>query len=156
MSEHTRITELIMADVLDGIEHCFGEGGVDAVVGFALARNRSRESDKLMDELEAAFGEPPALPTPGSRLQAAISLWHRFGDSNVEEWEDETHKAEYLDAIDGLASGWLFNILLSRINFDGMDPRTFSLAELQRAIVGAEWPPRIPAAVGNVQVREGK
>jgi hypothetical protein len=91
-------------------------------------------------QFERAKREPPAPPSPGSRLQAAISLWHRFADSNVEEWEDETHQAEYLDAIDGLATGWLFNIMLSRINFDGMDPRTFSLAELQKAIVGAEWP----------------
>lgn len=75
-----------------------------------------------------------------ARLQAAISLWHRFANSSVDEWEDETHKAEYLDAIDGLATGWLFNILLSRVNFDGMDPRTFSLAELQGAICRAEWP----------------
>ena len=91
-------------------------------------------------QFERAKREPPAPPAPGSRLQAAISLWHRFGDSHVELWEDETHKAEYLDAIDGLATGWLFNILLSRIDFDGADPRTFSLAELQRAIRGAEWP----------------
>lgn len=37
-------------------------------------------------------------------------------------------------------TGELFNELLRRIDFDGMDPRTFSLAELQRAIKGAEWP----------------
>lgn len=24
--------------------------------------------------------------------------WHRFGNPNVVEWEDETHKAEYYDA----------------------------------------------------------
>lgn len=34
--------------------------------------------------------------------QEAIAklLWHRFGDSNVEEWEDESHKAEFLEAAD--------------------------------------------------------
>jgi hypothetical protein len=34
--------------------------------------------------------------------QEAIAklLWHRFGDSSVEEWEDETHKAEFLEAAD--------------------------------------------------------
>jgi hypothetical protein len=86
-----------------------------------------------------------------ARLQAAISLWHRFGNTSVELWEDETHKAEYLDAIDGLATGWLFNLLLSRINFDGMDPRTFSLAELHGAICGAEWPVREPrTAAGSL------
>lgn len=39
-----------------------------------------------------------------------------------------------------ISTGQLFNVLLSRINFDGMDPRTFSLAELKNAIDGAEWP----------------
>lgn len=52
----------------------------------------------------------------------------------------ESHKAEYLDAVDGIETGDLFNLLLRRIDFDGMDPRTFSLAELQRAIKGAVWP----------------
>jgi hypothetical protein len=32
--------------------------------------------------------------------QEAIAklLWHRFGDSSVEEWEHETHKAEFREA----------------------------------------------------------
>lgn len=38
------------------------------------------------------------------------------------------------------STGQLFTELLKRIDFDGMDPRTFSLAELYRAIPGAEWP----------------
>ncbi len=74
------------------------------------------------------------------RTEAAISLWHRFASSHHIEWEDETHSAEYLDAIDGISTGLLFNLLLSRINFDGADPRTFSLTELYNAIKGAEWP----------------
>lgn len=36
--------------------------------------------------------------------------------------------------------------LLSRINFDGMDPRTFSLCELHGAIEGAEWPSLLSGA----------
>lgn len=44
------------------------------------------------------------------------------------------------------STGELFNALLTRIDFDGMDPRTFSLAELQRAIKGAEWPAALSAA----------
>lgn len=44
------------------------------------------------------------------------------------------------------STGELFNALLSRINFDGMDPRTFSLAELLGAIEGAEWPKASPTA----------
>lgn len=39
-----------------------------------------------------------------------------------------------------ISTGDLFNQLLSRINFDGMDPRTFSLSELHGTIKGAEWP----------------
>jgi hypothetical protein len=34
------------------------------------------------------------------RDRVAIALWHRFGSESVEEWEDETYKAEYLDAAD--------------------------------------------------------
>ena len=39
-----------------------------------------------------------------------------------------------------ISTGQLFNALLGRINFDGMDPRTLSLTELKNAIDGAEWP----------------
>jgi hypothetical protein len=74
------------------------------------------------------------------RTQIAISLWHRWADVSHIEWENESHKAEYLMAVDDITTGQLFNLLLSRINFDGMDPRTFSLAELLGAIDGAEWP----------------
>ena len=76
--------------------------------------------------------------TPAFRPRYPCGIVSGIPTSNC--GEDETHKAEYLDAIDGLATGWLFNLLLSRINFDGMDPRTFSLAELHGAIAGAEWP----------------
>lgn len=46
--------------------------------------------------------------------------------------------------LEDFSTGELFNALLARINFDGMDPRTFSLAELQGAIEGAEWPKAFP------------
>lgn len=36
--------------------------------------------------------------------------------------------------------GDVFNELVRRMNFDGMDPRTFTLGELERAIDGAEFP----------------
>lgn len=38
------------------------------------------------------------------------------------------------------ALGDVFNELVRRMNFDGMDPRTFTLGELERAIDGAEFP----------------
>jgi hypothetical protein len=34
------------------------------------------------------------------RTKIAKALWHRFAKSSVETWDDETHKAEYLDAAD--------------------------------------------------------
>jgi hypothetical protein len=34
----------------------------------------------------------------GKVAQIAKALWHRFGNPNVIEWDDETHKAEYFDA----------------------------------------------------------
>ena len=36
--------------------------------------------------------------------------------------------------------GDVFNELVRRMNFDGMDPRTFTLGELERAIDGARFP----------------
>lgn len=56
MSEHEPLTAVILKDVLDGIEHFYGKDGLDQVANFALLRNRSRESNRIMDELEAAFG----------------------------------------------------------------------------------------------------
>lgn len=31
-----------------------------------------------------------------ARLRLAIRLWHRFANTNVESFDEETHKAEYL------------------------------------------------------------
>ncbi|HJU06471.1 MAG TPA: hypothetical protein VJ692_15090 [Nitrospiraceae bacterium] len=39
-----------------------------------------------------------------------------------------------------IATGDLFNQLVGRINFDGMDPRTFTLSEIERAVPGAKLP----------------
>jgi len=38
-------------------------------------------------------GEPTEL-----EIRVAKELWHRFGNPSVVEWENETHKAEYIDA----------------------------------------------------------
>lgn len=74
---------------------------------------------------------------PGARTDIAIGLWHKFANASHIEWENESHKAEYLAAVDGITTAQLFNLLLTRIDFDGMDPRTFLLGELERAIKGA-------------------
>jgi adenine-specific DNA methylase len=50
------VTVLILKDVLDGIEEFFGKEGVEQVAAFAMLKNRARESNKLMDELERAYG----------------------------------------------------------------------------------------------------
>ena len=42
-------------------------------------------------------GSPGAL-LPAREL-AAIELWHRFAPGSQLDWEDETHKAEYRDAV---------------------------------------------------------
>lgn len=34
----------------------------------------------------------------GKVAKIAKALWHRWGNTSVIEWEDETHKAEYFDA----------------------------------------------------------
>jgi len=52
-------------------------------------------------------------------------------------------------AIPHILTGDLFNELLRRVDFDGMDPRTFSLAELERAIPGAQWPTPINEGAGS-------
>lgn len=50
-----------------------------------------------------------------ARLRLAIRLWHRFSNTSVESFDDETHKAEYLDAVDGLSSCLLVRLLISRM-----------------------------------------
>lgn len=60
------------------------------------------------------------------------------------EMSDEERKLEW-GPMSRFTTGELFNELLRRIDFDGMNPRTFSLAELHGAIKGAEWPSPEPA-----------
>lgn len=38
-----------------------------------------------------------AAPTE-LETKIAVDLWHRFGNPSIVEWEDETHKAEYIEA----------------------------------------------------------
>jgi hypothetical protein len=50
------LTVQILQDVFDGIEHYYGSEGLEMVAEFARMKNRARESNKLIDELEAQFG----------------------------------------------------------------------------------------------------
>lgn len=43
-------------------------------------------------------------------------------------------------AIMAIPTGDLFNELVRRIDFDGADPRTFTLSEIERAVPGATFP----------------
>lgn len=42
------------------------------------------------------------IPDRPMRETVAILLWHRFAPNHHMEWEEETHKAEYLDAADAV------------------------------------------------------
>lgn len=50
-----------------------------------------------------------------ARLLLATRLWHRFADTNVESFDEETHKAEYLHAIDGLPTCLLLKLIIGRM-----------------------------------------
>jgi hypothetical protein len=66
-TEREMLTVIMLKDVLDGIEHFFGQDGLDQVANFASLRNRSRESNRVIDELELLYGtghpvgSPPAV-----------------------------------------------------------------------------------------------
>jgi hypothetical protein len=87
-------------------------------------------ADRYLKEAQAiANGDP--------RLEIAICLWHKFAQENVITWEDETHKAEYLLAVDDITTGQLFNLLVRRLNYDGSDTASLTLGEVSRAVDGA-------------------
>lgn len=48
------LTKLILMDTLDGVEHYFGAEGLQKVTDYAKLKNRARESNQFMDELEAS------------------------------------------------------------------------------------------------------
>lgn len=58
--EREMLTVIMLKDVLDGIEHHYGEDGLYRVTEFAMLKNRSRESNRVMDELERLYGPFPA------------------------------------------------------------------------------------------------
>ncbi len=80
-------------------------------------------------------GTPPKLPTTGSgvkppRPSVTILLPAGYRDAKEFLRDCQFDPGE-------VSTGELFNVLVSRIDFDGMDPRTFTLGELERAIEGA-------------------
>jgi hypothetical protein len=95
---------------------------------------------EMQQAFERAVVEAARRRIADPRLYIAIRLWHRFAPEGAVDWNEDKHKAEYLAAVDGIETGDLFNLLLRRIDFDGDDPRWFSLRELQSSIKGAEFP----------------
>ena len=60
------LTVIMLKDVLDGVEHHFGKEGLELVAEFATMQNRSRDSNRVMDELERLYGPfPDPVSTPG-------------------------------------------------------------------------------------------
>lgn len=55
-AERERLTVLILQDVFDGIVHFHGTEALDQIAEFARAKNRARESNELIDKLEAEYG----------------------------------------------------------------------------------------------------
>jgi len=56
--------------------------------------NANYGPEDILDRQRAVIdGKPSDLET-----RIAKDLWHRFGNPSVEEWENETHKADYIDA----------------------------------------------------------
>lgn len=48
--------DVMLQDVLDGVEHFFGKEGLEQIANFAVMKNRSRESNRVIDELERLYG----------------------------------------------------------------------------------------------------
>lgn len=82
--------------------------------------------------------EAQAIANGDARLEIGIRLWHKFAPESSITWEDETHKAEYLLAVDDITTGQLFNLLVARLNYDGSDTASLTLGEVARAVDGAK------------------
>lgn len=81
--------------------------------------------------------EAQALANGDARTEIAIGLWHHFAPESAIEWLDDAHKQEYLRAVDDITTGQLFNLLVSRINYDGPDKASLTLLEIAAATDGA-------------------
>lgn len=88
-------------------------------------------------------------------------IWKRFANSSVETWDDETHKAEYLDCAREIAEsvpvrrgGAMWSCTLPRAA-----PAVASVARLGVfPIQTFAWPgdpPIAPAKIGNVPLCRG-
>jgi hypothetical protein len=119
------------------------EGTPEEIAAYKAAFHPMQSPDWKRNTIQndAAAGrylkEAQAIANGDPRLEIAIRLWHKFAQENVITWDDETHKAEYLLAVDDITTGQLFNLLLARINYDGPDTASLTLGEIARAVDGA-------------------
>ena len=89
-------------------------------------------SSYLREAMELANGDP--------KTEIAINLWHHFAPASSIVWADDSHKSEYLLAVDDITTGQLFNLLVARLNYDGADTASLTLGEIARAVDGAALP----------------
>jgi len=84
----------------------------------------------------------------------AKALWHRFGNPNAVEWEDETHKAEYLDAavqvlfiaaarIETLEAALREIVDTAHLDYE---PYAVDLRDIARAALDQSSPPKVAQA----------
>lgn len=64
MAESEHPLNVMLQDVLDGVEHFFGKDGLEQIANFAVMKNRSRESNRVMDDLERLYGPFPDDVSP--------------------------------------------------------------------------------------------
>jgi hypothetical protein len=59
MPEPGELFDQMMQDAFDAVEHFWGKDGLHQVAQFMTAKNRARESNRVMDELERLYGPFP-------------------------------------------------------------------------------------------------
>lgn len=119
---------------------------VDHAVEVAMARADGYK--EALDDCDRA--DVAKLIAQVAVLEGRLSLQKALTTIAERKFEGQAARiAELEDAArTSPSTGELFNELLRRIDFDGMDPRTFGLAELGRAIPGAQWPASAPRTEG--------
>lgn len=74
-------------------------GGLTWSEAIAILEDRSWRPEPKGKELVLRAIERWKADEDARVLKGALVLWHRFAPGHVLDWEDENHKAEYLDAV---------------------------------------------------------
>lgn len=110
-----------------------------------------QDQRSLAKQMTAAIA-PLFPPACDARTEIAIGLWHKFANASHVEWENESHKAEYLMAVDGITTEQIFNLLFIR-----MDRLTAAIALLRDGLSGMapdermRWKVRVEAFLNRDQ-----